>query len=93
MKSTYKEFTPGKFRILMLSLHESPTESDDEQKLNVPQAVVQLIVVCVRVKRVQLLHEFIFLKQMNELAASKFDGIDQEYGIVHTRHDGGVRFW
>lgn len=80
------------FRLSVLALYECPSEGNDQQVLDVPQAVARSIRFCASIECMQLGMEFLFVKQMDQLTAMKLDCIDQKYCIVDTGDDGRIRF-
>ena len=80
------------FRLPVLALHECPSEGNDQQVLDVPQAVAHSVRFCASIECMQLGMKFLFVKQMDQLTAMELDCVDQKYRIVDTGDDGRIRF-
>lgn len=81
------------FRLSVLALHECPSEGNNQQVLDVPQAVAHSVWLCASIKCVQLGMKILFVKQMDQLTAMKLDCVDQKYCVIDTGNDRRIRFW
>lgn len=87
----YEEVSPGRLRFPMFALYECPSEGDDQQELNVPQAVLKICGSCIAIEGVQLCVELLFVEQMHQLSTMKFYGVYEKYSVVDAWYNRCVR--
>jgi hypothetical protein len=74
----------------VFALHECPSERNYQQKLDIPQAIMQLVGFYISVEGMQFGVELLFVKQMYQLAAMELDGVDEKDSVVDTWYDGCI---
>jgi hypothetical protein len=77
---------------LSLGLDESFPKSQDEEKMDVPQAICHGLPIS-RIKLLQRAHELIFFEKVIQLPAPEFHSIDQIHGVVASWDNWNIYAW